>query len=882
MKKIFILDAVNFLFRSYYGIKPMTNAKGASTHALFGFIRSVYKIIEDFSPDYLVAVFDGPDNKKSRTEIYKEYKSHRKSMPEDLFPQLEEAFRFCKLAGIHTLVIPGVEADDTIGSLVKWTKEHHLHTYICTSDKDLCQLVSDSVFLVHAHKNNQIADKNTVMELFGVRPDQIVDYLSLIGDASDNIPGISGIGPKTASDLLSQYGTLEAILEKAHTLGGKKGILIHEGKENALLSKQLASLDSSIPIPQEIELYKTFCPNQKALKQFYQEHNLLSLVKKQDSEEEEPLPLQQDYKTITSLEELQELLSLLQKKSSICFDTETTTLRPMESSLVGIGLGCLPRKAYYIPLNGKLARQDVLHFLTVLFSTKHLSFYGHNIKYDLHILTNEGIPLPKIDFDTTLASYLLTPHNPKHGLDDLCMAYFSHAKIPLEDLVGKGKSQISIEQVAIDRLSRYCCESIDYIMRLKELLTKKLDEKNLLSVLQTIELPLLPVLLSMERKGLFLDLPFIRKLSYDFSQKIASLETTIHEMAGETFNVNSPKQLSTILFTKLGLHPPKKTQTGFSTSAEVLEGLAAKSPIIAPILEYRQMEKLRSTYTDALQEEVNPFTHRIHCNFNQSMTATGRLSCQNPNLQNIPVRTEDGKKIRMAFRPEKEDWNYLSADYSQIELRLLAHLSEDPILLQAFTSGEDVHAHTASVIFNIPLADVTSEMRHRAKAVNFGVIYGQQAFGLSQGLKMTYHEASRFIDTYFDRYKKVKDYIEHCKEFARKNEFVLTMTGRQRPIPDIHSKNPMLKALAERLAVNSPLQGTAADLIKLAMIHIQEHWKFKESFMILQIHDELLFEASKEELHPLSLFVKEHMEHVFSLKVPLVVDISIGKNWGAC
>ncbi len=883
MKKIFILDAVNFLFRSYYGIRPMVNAKGASTHALFGFIRSIHKIIEDFSPDYLVAVFDGPDNKKSRTDIYKEYKSHRKSMPEDLFPQLEESVRFCQLAGIHTLMVPGVEADDTIGSLVKWTKAHDLHTYICTSDKDLCQLVSDSVFLVHAHKNNQIADKNTVLELFGVRPDQIVDYLSLIGDASDNIPGVAGIGPKTASELLANYNTLETILAQAENIAGKKGTLIQQGKEQALLSKQLATLDTSIPIPQEINSYKISCPDQHALNQFYQEQNFISLIKKQDIQKEEaPSSLQKDYRIISSLEELKELIPLLQKKSSICFTLATTTPRPMEGALIGIGLGYLANKAYYIPLNGKLSRQDVLHFLDTLFSTKHLSFYGHNTKYNLHILTNEGLPLPKIDFDTTLASYLLTPHNPKHELEDLCATYFPEAKISLEGLTGKGKNQIPIEQIALEPISNYCCERIDYTIQLKDLLTRKLEEKNLLSVLQTIELPLLFVLLSMERRGLFLDLPFIRKLSYDFSQKISSLEKIIHELAGESFNVNSPKQLSSILFTKLGLHPPKKTQTGFSTSADVLENLASKSSIIAPILEYRQMEKLRSTYTDALQEEVNPFTHRIHCSFNQSMTATGRLSCQNPNLQNIPVRTEEGKKIRMAFRPEKEGWSYLSADYSQIELRLLAHLSEDPILLQAFTSGEDVHAHTASVIFNIPLADVTPEMRYRAKAVNFGVIYGQQAFGLSQGLKMNYQEAAQFIETYFDRYKKVKEYIEYCKEFARKNEFVLTMTGRQRPIPDIHSKNPMLKALAERLAVNTPLQGTSADLIKLAMIHIHETWKFKQSFMILQIHDELLFESPEEELSSLSSFVKDHMEHVFSLKVPLIVDISIGKNWGAC
>ncbi|MBS0628293.1 MAG: DNA polymerase I, partial [Verrucomicrobia bacterium] len=680
----------------------------------------------------------------------------------------------------------------------------------------------------------------------------------------------------------AEYGTLETILEKAELLEGKKGTLIREGKEQALLSKKLATLDTSVVIPQDLSFYQKVSLDQKILNEFYLEHGFNSLIKDTNLPEKIIPSKPKEYKTISCLEELQQLLTLLQKQSSVCFDVETTALRPLEASLVGIGLGYQPGNAYYIPLNGKISKQDVILFLNALFTTENISFYGHNIKYDLHILANENIPLPKIDFDTILASYLLTPHNPKHGLDDLCLTYFSHTKIPIESLIGKGKSQISMEQVPIDLISEYCCEDVDYTIRLKELFMEKLGEKNLTAILQTIELPLLPILLSMERKGLFLDLPFIRKLSSDFSHKISSLEEKIHEMAGEEFNINSPKQLSNILFTKMGLHPPKKTQTGFSTSAETLESLLPKSPIIAQVLEYRQMEKLRSTYTDALQEEVNPFTHRIHCSFNQSTTATGRLSCQNPNLQNIPVRSEDGKKIRTAFRPEKEDWSYLSADYSQIELRLLAHLSEDPILIEAFQSGEDVHAHTASIIFNTALTDVTPEMRYKAKAVNFGVIYGQQAFGLSQGLKMSYQEASKFIETYFDRYKKVKEYIESCKEFTRKNGFSVTMTGRQRPIPDIHSKNPMLRSMAERLAVNTPLQGTAADLIKLAMIHIEKDWKFKQSYLILQIHDELLFEVSPEEVESLSHFVKNKMEHVFSLKIPLIVDISIGKNWGAC
>jgi len=880
MKKIFILDAVNFLFRSYYGIRPMTNAAGKSTHALFGFIRSLNKIREDFSPDYLVAVFDGPENKKSRTDIYEGYKSHRKGMPEDLFPQLEEAVIFCRLAGIPNLMISGVEADDTIGSLTKWASKSGLETYICTSDKDLCQLVSKSVFLVHAHKDNKIVDEKGVFELFEVKPDQIVDYLALIGDASDNIPGIEGIGPKTAATLLGEYGTLESLLDQAEKIAGKKGHLLVEGKESALMSKRLASLDFSVEVPHSKEFYIPGCPSKEMLIDFYKEHGFRSLIPEQEGKSSSFT--ETTYKTIGSKEELTKLLTVLRKQSSICFDTETTALRPMEASLVGIGLGYKPGEAYYIPMNGGLPKEEVLSFLKALFSSEGISFYGHNTKYDLHILCNEEIPLPKIDFDTILASYLINPHNPKHGLDDLCVNYFAHAKIPIDTLIGKGKSQISMDLVPVEKVAPYCCEDVDYTIRLKELFVKQLEEMGLTSVLQAIELPLLPVLLSMERRGLFLDLPAIRKLSVELSAKISALGKTIHEIAGEEFNINSPKQLSEILFSKLGLHPPKKTQTGFSTSAETLESLIKKSPIIEPLLEYRHMEKLRSTYADALQEEINPFTGRIHCNFNQFMTATGRLSCQNPNLQNIPVRSEEGKKIRTAFRPEIKGWSYLSADYSQIELRLLAHLSEDPILIDAFNSGADVHVHTASVIFNTSISEVTPEMRHRAKAVNFGVLYGQQAFGLSQGLKMDYKEASRFIETYFERYKKVKEYIESCKQLVREKGFSETITGRKRPIPEIESKNPMLRALGERLAVNTPLQGTAADLIKLAMIEIRRKWKFKQSFMILQIHDELLFEVPEEELESVSAFVKEHMENVFSLKVPLTVDISVGKNWGEC
>ncbi len=879
MKKLFILDAVNFLFRSYYAIGPMTNAGGESTGALYGFIRSVLKIISDFSPDYIVAVFDGEDNKKSRTDVYEHYKSHRTKMPEDLFPQWEKALEFCKLAGIPHLAIPGVEADDVIGSIVTWAKPHHLQSYICTSDKDLCQLVSDSTFLIHAHKDNLLIDAGKVKELFGVTPSQIVDYLALIGDASDNIPGVEGIGPKTAVALLDEFSSLENILKHTDSISGKKGQMLIDGKDSALLSRQLALLDLHVPIPQELTFYTKETPSEDNLHDFYQHNHFLSLLK---GVKEKSSPSSTHYKTISSSEELIQVFSLLEKQPSICLDTETTHINPMQASLVGVGLGYAPEQAWYIPLNGDLSKTEVFAALKSLFSNPEISFYGHNIKYDLHVLLNEKLPLPQIDFDTMLASYLLTPHTPKHNLDTLSLERFQKVKIPIEDLIGKGKNQLSMQDVDPKKVGEYCCEDVDYTIRLKELFQKELEEKNLTSVLNEIELPLIEVLLAMERKGMFVDVKQLDALSKSLNHKLSILTKEIYEIAGEEFNISSPKQLQTILFEKLGLSPPKKTQTGFSTAAEVLEGLIDKSPIIPLILEFRQLEKLRSTYVESLPSDINPNTGRIHCTFNQSVAATGRLSCQNPNLQNIPVRSEIGKKIREAFCPEKEGWSYLSADYSQIELRLLAHLSEDPTLIKAFESGEDIHAYTASLIFNIPLNDVTSEMRHRAKAVNFGILYGQQAFGLSKELGIEMKEASHFIETYFDRYKKVKDYIEFCKEVARSKGVVYTMTGRQRPIPEITNKNPMLRSMAERLAVNTPLQGSAADLIKIAMIKIHDEYPFKESFPILQIHDELLFESPDRELEELSRFVKKHMEECFSLKVPLIVDISIGKNWGEC
>lgn len=861
----------------------MTNPQGVSTNALFGFIRSMYKLIADFSPDFLVAVFDGPDNKKSRTDLYAEYKSHRKGMPEDLFPQLEKAIQWCVIAGIPNLCIPGVEADDTMGSIALWAEKRGIKVFLCSGDKDLCQLIDDHILMINAQKNNLLIDKKMVKELYGVTPKQMVDYLAIVGDASDNIPGLEGFGPKTAASLLQEFETLDKILENSDKIPGeKKQETLRTGKEIALLSRRLATIHTAVDFPKEESFFHLKKPDMNQLKTFYHEMHFMSLLKELDapssinpngSKEEV------DYRLVNEENELDLLIEELKKEKEICLDTETTDFRPMYAHMVGIGFAIKAKKAWYIPLNGSISREIVLEKLKKIIP--HHLFYGHNIKYDIHILQNEGLPQPKICFDTILASYLLNPQSQKHNLDVLTLEKCGKVKIPIEDLLGKGKNQITMDKVAVEKVAAYCCEDADYTLRLKEGFEKELASQNLLFVLTEIEIPLIPVLAAMERRGIFVDVHKLEKMSYDLAKKIKGFEEEIFAMAEEEFNLNSPKQLSKILFEKLGIRPPKKTQTGFSTSAAILEELQEAYPIVQAILQYRTLEKLRSTYVDSLPQDIHPKTKRIHSTFNQSVAATGRLSCQNPNLQNIPIRSLEGKKIREAFKPQEAHWSFISADYSQIELRLLAHLSEDPVLLKAFNTGEDIHTYTASLVFDVPLKEVSEEMRQRAKAVNFGILYGQQAFGLSQGLGIKYGEALAFIDTYFHRYKKVKEFLEFCKEGARKTGRVVTMLGRQRPIPEILSKNPMLRSAAERLAINTPLQGTAADLIKIAMIQVHNILKENE-YLLLQIHDELLLEAPDSSVSHLSSKVKNIMEGVLKLKVPLDVHISIGKNWGEC
>lgn len=876
MKNLYIIDAAGYAYRSYFAIRNMTNGKGDSTNSLYGFARSVLKILKDFKPEHCVAVFDGKNNSKARIAIYPEYKANRQTMPPDLLHQIQWAKEFCRLIGISIMDPEGVEADDTIGSIAAYAAKKGAHVYICSTDKDLCQLVSDQISLVDTYKENLILGEEQVKAKFGVPPSLIVDYLALIGDASDNIPGVPGIGPKSAAELLNANGSLDNLLANADQLKGKKKELITSHKELALISRRLASLDMTVEFPEDDHFFLIKPSLIEELKAFYHTMQFHTLTKELIGQETHSQSTSNTI--IDDLEALNTLIAELQKKKSLCIKVEASHTNPMLAELIGIGLGFDKAMTWYIPLNGKLGKDAALESLKSLLANPAIGFYGHNIKFDAHVLKNNGIPIQKIDFDTLLASYILNSHSRRHTLEDLSLE-LGIAKKEVPSL-GKGKTQITLKEVPIEALGAFNCETVALIINLKELFSPQIVERGFSTLYYELELPLLDVLAGMEEKGIYLDVQKISELKVYLSHELAVLSKEIFLLAGEEFNLNSPLQLSKILFEKLNIPAPK----GASTGAEVLDELKWTYPIAGKIQEYRALEKLRSTYVETLPLQVNPKTNRIHCTFNQSVAATGRLSCQDPNLQNIPVRSETGLRIREAFRPQLENWSYVAADYSQIELRLLAHLSEDPILLSAFEKGEDIHQHTASVVFHVPLEEVTKDMRSKAKAVNFGIIYGQGAYGLSQALGIPQKEASQFITHYFEQYPKVKHFLESCKDSARITGKTVTITGRERLLPEILSKNIQIRNAAERLAVNTPFQGSAADLIKLAMLTITEELKNSSAsgYMILQVHDELIFEVPDSEVPYFKNLIKNKMETVIALRVPLIVDVEVGKNWKEC
>jgi len=882
---LFIVDASGYLYRSYHAIRPMTNKQGMSTNALFGFIRSLEKLVKDFSPSFLVVVFDGPNNIRKRKAIYQEYKAHRVAMPEDLRTQMQQARDYCKMRGFHFLDVEGEEADDVMGSVSEWSCKAFSKTYLCTSDKDMAQLVNNCIFLLNTFKDNLVLDPKGVENAYGVPPNRIVDLLALTGDASDNIPGISGIGPKTAIALLEAYPSLEKLLENSQDIPGKKGQMLIEGKESALISKQLVTISTTVPCPQDKGFYKIGPQDIAGLRNFYKEMGFASLLETlvaantQEKEQDSSL----SYRLINSEEELEQTLCFLQEYQEICIDTETTNTHPRFAKLVGVSFSVKEKEAFYIPLNGDIAREVVVQKLKSLFHSPR-SFFGHNCKYDMIALRSEGIHMRKISFDTIIASSLIHSNQRHHSLDFLSQQYFEKRKIPISDLIGKGKNEITMEQVPLDQVCAYACEDADYTFRLKQVLEKEIQKAGLDPLLQKIELPLVSVLAEMEWRGIYVDKECLKKQEAFVNSRLQTLSEIIYKDAGERFNLNSPKQLAAILFDKLHIPSPKKIKTGYSTNADVLELLKPKYPIAQHLLDYRTLEKLRSTYIESLPQQIHPKTLRIHTTFNQFVTATGRLSSQDPNLQNIPKRSEEGRAIREAFCPEKKGWVFLSADYSQIELRLLAHFSSDKVLIQAFKEGRDIHAQTAAKIFGKAIEEVTSQERAAAKTVNFGIIYGQGPFGLSQTLGISQGEAKEFIAKYFLTFPSIKGFIEEAKDLARRDFCAYTFTGRRRELPEMGSTNFSLKTQAERLAVNTPLQGGAADLIKKAMIAIQQELQSSlyQAKMLLQIHDELIFEMPREEMDIVGALVKEKMETAHKFKVPLIVNLAVGNNWKEC
>jgi DNA polymerase-1 len=878
MKKIFIVDASNYIFRSYYAIRNMSNSKGTSTNAVFGFIRALKKIQKDFSPDYLAVVFDGPRNKASRLSIYPDYKGNREKAPEDLYPQIGFAKDYCEAAGLPVIEIDGVEADDGMGAVARFAGAAGVASYLCSSDKDLCQLIDETTFVVHTHKENAILGKEAVVEKYAISPDQFIDYLAIVGDSADNIPGIKGMGPKTAATLLNEYGTLHQLLANAHLLKNKKQAeKIAAESGNAEMSYKLATIDTNLDIPKDLTFYEIDMPDTAILRGFYEEMEFKTLLKELGNEVKEETE-DVSYTLINDAYSLKGLVQSLLKEKSLCIDTETTGLNTMTADLIGIGLGAHQGVCYYIPLNGAVEKRTVISELMPLFNGA-ITFFGQNIKYDLHILKRAGLQIRAVDFDTLIASYILESHLTKHGLDVLTEKHFGKEKIAFKSLLPKGKG-MTFTDVPLEDAKNYCCEDVDYTIRLKKLFKGQIEEKGFHELYYDMELPLLPILEKMEENGIYVDTEKLAEYSIELNAKIEILSKKIYEEAGTEFNINSPKQLSTILFDDLGIRDVKK----HSTAADVLHALQDEHSIIPHILNYRTLEKLRSTYVDALPKEVNEITRRIHCTFNQSGTVTGRLSSSSPNLQNIPIRTEEGKRVREAFIPEKDGWSFLSLDYSQIELRILAHMSGEEALIDAFNTDKDIHTETAAGVYNVPVEQVTKDMRYSAKAVNFGILYGQSSFGLSKELGIQKKEAQQIIDTYFEKYPKVKLFIDNMMAKAREEKKTVTLLGRERLLPDIDSKNFMLRAANERFAVNAPIQGSQSDIIKIAMIRIEKaliDTKMK-SFLVLQIHDELIFECPEDELKKCEKMVKEAMENAYSLAIPLKVDVSVGKNWGEC
>lgn len=881
-KSFYIIDGNSYIYRAFYAIRGLSNSSGLPTNAVFGFANMLMKVIKEKVPDLLAIVFD-PKGPTRRHLEFKEYKAHRPPMPRDLVPQVPYIHRLVEAFRIPVYVVEGQEADDVIATLACKAEADGLDVTIVTGDKDILQLAGNRIRVYDTLKE-KIYGPEEVKERFGVPPERVIEVMGLMGDSTDNIPGVPGIGEKTAKELASQYGTIENLL--AHVQEIKKPRLRESLLENAHLarmSRDLALLRSDVPLDMDYEKLALKPPDNIVLLALLKELEFTTLLKYAAPEPGEA----GKYRTVLDEAAFNEMLQELSSAEEISFDTETTSLDPMRAELVGMSFSVQPQHGWYLPLGHdyigvprQLSRDYALPRLKPVLEDPRIKKIGQNVKYDLLVLRRCGIAVQGVAFDTMIASYLLNPGKPSHSLDSIALEYLNYKTMTYEEVTGTGKKQIGFSEVDVDIAARYSGEDADIALRLKHKLAPLLLEHDLDRLFREIEMPLMSVLAEMERVGVKIDAGFLGAMSVKLAAEIAALERDIYELAGAEFNINSPKQLADVLFGKLGLTPVKRTKTGFSTNVDVLEELARVHPLPAEILKYRTLAKLKSTYIDALPLMINPETGRLHTSLNQTVTATGRLSSSEPNLQNIPIRTEVGREIRRAFIADPGS-SLLSADYSQIELRVLAHLSGDPALIRTFQDDEDVHTRTASEVFGLPPEEITSEMRRKAKAVNFGIIYGISAFGLAQDIGVSNTEAKRYIESYFARYPRVREFLDRTIDDAKKKGYVTTLFGRRRFIPEIASSTAAVRSFGERTAVNTPIQGTAADLIKLAMIRIQARLGKEglKSAMILQVHDELVFEAPDIELEPLKRLVREEMEGVIALSIPIKVDMGAGKNW---
>jgi DNA polymerase-1 len=886
VKTIYLLDGSSYIHRAYHAITTLSNSRGLRTNAIFGFTKMLLRLFEEKDPEYLAVVLDSKEP-TFRHKIYKDYKATRPPMPEELVEQLPYINKIVQGLSVKIFEKPGYEADDIIGTLARVAEEKNYNVVIVTGDKDFRQVVSHKTSLLDTMRDKR-TDYDTLIREYGIEPGQIVDLMGLAGDSSDNIPGVRGVGEKTAAALIKDFGTLEDVYQNLDEINKKKlKENLQKSYQDAVLSKKLVTIERHVPLNEDIDSLKVGTPRRDELSEIFRELEFKGLweqfAQRQDNIEE-------DYRLCISKEDVLELIDMIKSKGMVCMDTETTSIDPHQAKLVGISFSLREGRAFYIPMGHvylgapqQLNIEIVLEILKSVLEDDRIAKVGQNIKYDALVLKHHGIDLSGIHFDTMIASYVINPGLRQHNLDYLARHYLSHKMISYHDVVRKGKAEDDFSGVDVDLAKVYSCEDADITLRLVSILDQKLEEDMNKDLFYNLEMKLLPVLKEMEFAGIKINVPFFKEMSERFAKKINEIQKKIFEEAGMEFNINSPRQLGFVLFEKLRLPGQKKTSRtkSLSTDVKVLNKLALSDFVIPKlVLKYRTLSKLKSTYLDALVKMINPSTGRIHTSFNQTVTATGRLSSSNPNLQNIPIRGEEGREIRKGFVAESGHL-FVSADYSQVELRIFAHYSGDKNLIEAFRQGEDIHSRTASELLGVPMEDITSDMRRIAKAINFGIIYGMGYRKLSDELGIDTGTAKEYIDSYYKRYKGVARYREEMTENALEKGYTTTLFNRRRYLPDIKSENNRLRSEAERVAVNTPIQGTAADLIKKAMINIHLRMQ-KEGFksrMILQVHDELLFEVPEDEVDIITPVVKKEMEEVHELKVPLKVDIHSGRNW---